>query len=93
MEEQEGRVPDDVVDDDGVRGQEEVGETLRDLGELQPRAVENLRGKSSERACGFTGNSVLHRWVTGRSRPPPATDPSSGAGMLPHVPAGSTCHS
>lgn len=35
-------LPDHVVDDDGVRGQEEVGEALRDLRELQPRAVENL---------------------------------------------------
>lgn len=38
-----GRLPDNVVDDDGVWGQEEVGETLRDLRELQSRAVENLR--------------------------------------------------
>lgn len=38
----EGSLPDNVVDDDGVGGQEEVGETLRDLGELQARAVENL---------------------------------------------------
>ena len=34
-----------MIDDDGVRGQEQVGETLRDLGELQSRAVKNLRGK------------------------------------------------
>lgn len=32
-----------MIDDDGVRRQEEVGEALRDLGELQARAVENLR--------------------------------------------------
>lgn len=38
----EGRLPDNVVDDDGVGGQQEVGETLRDLGELQSRAVKNL---------------------------------------------------
>lgn len=31
-----------MVDDDGVWGQEEVGEALRDLRELQPRAVEDL---------------------------------------------------
>ena len=37
--------PDDVVDDDGVRGQEEVGETLGDLRELEPRAVKDLRGR------------------------------------------------
>ena len=36
-------LPDNMVDDDGVGGQEEVGEALRDLGELQPWAVENLR--------------------------------------------------
>lgn len=38
----DGRLPDDVVDDDGVGGQQEVGEALRNLGELQSRAVENL---------------------------------------------------
>lgn len=38
-------LPDNVVDDDGVRGQEEVGEALRDLRELQPRAVKNLKIK------------------------------------------------
>lgn len=32
-----------MIDDDGVRGQEEVGEALGDLGELQPRAVKDLR--------------------------------------------------
>lgn len=31
-----------MVDDDGVRGQEEVGETLRDLRELQPWAIKDL---------------------------------------------------
>lgn len=35
-------LPDNVVDDDGVRGEEEVGKTLGDLRELQSRAVENL---------------------------------------------------
>lgn len=43
----EGRLPDNVVDDDGVWGQEEVGETLRDLRELQSRAVENLQCEST----------------------------------------------
>lgn len=32
-----------MVDDDGVRGQEEVGEALRDLRELKPRTVKNLQ--------------------------------------------------
>lgn len=32
-----------MVDDDGVRGEEEVGEALRDLRELQPGAVKYLR--------------------------------------------------
>lgn len=36
-------LPYNVVDDDGVGGQEEVGEALRDLRKLQPRAVENLQ--------------------------------------------------
>lgn len=34
-----------MIDDDGVGGQEKVGETLRDLGELQSRAVKDLRRK------------------------------------------------
>lgn len=31
-----------MVDDDGVGGQEEVGETLRDLRELQARTIKDL---------------------------------------------------
>lgn len=70
-------LPDDVVDDDGVRGQEEVGETLRDLGELQPRAVKDL---SRERA------RSADPWLSG-----PAHSRGGVNGGVP--PAGSTCHS
>ena len=35
-------LPDDMVDDDGVGGQQEVGEALGDLGELETRTVEDL---------------------------------------------------
>lgn len=38
-----GNLPYNMVDDDGVGGQEEVGEALRDLRKLQPRAVKNLQ--------------------------------------------------
>jgi len=37
-----------VVDDDGVGGQQEVGETLRDLGELQSRTVKDLMRRGSK---------------------------------------------
>lgn len=37
-----------MIDDDGVRGQEEVGEALGDLGELQPRAVKDLRRETTQ---------------------------------------------
>lgn len=45
-------LPDDVVDDDGVWREEQVGETLRDLRELQSGAVKNLTGtKRRETIC------------------------------------------
>lgn len=39
-----------MVDHDGVGGQEEVGEALGDLRELQPGAVKDLQGTVGEYA-------------------------------------------
>lgn len=53
-------LPDDVVDDDGVWWEQQVGETLRDLGELQSGAVENLTGtKQRETVCEKNTSDLL----------------------------------
>lgn len=77
-----------MVDDDGVRRQEEVGETLRDLRELQARAVENLRRKTTQ--MHFIDSADTRRTTDGLLD---VSDVDSEGVTSSVVPVGSTCHS
>lgn len=46
-EEQVGASPDDVVDDNWVRGQQQSCEALRNLRKLQPGTIKNLKREMS----------------------------------------------